>query len=63
MNNGDSVPNPGSDEAVALGCSCPILDNNHGRGFGDGLYWINGDCRLHGTKKFRVEITPVELVE
>ncbi len=42
-------PNPGSDEAVELSCSCPVLDNGRGnqelgdiRGF-----WIDGDCPLH----------------
>ena len=43
------TPNPGSDEAIAQGCLCPILDNGHGndelgktRGF-----WIVSDCPLH----------------
>lgn len=26
-----SPPNPGSDEAVAMGCRCAVLDNGHGR--------------------------------
>lgn len=30
---GTTVPNPGSAEARAQGCSCPVLDNNHGRGY------------------------------
>ena len=46
------TPPPGSDEANALGCTCPTLDNNHGRGaYEDSngpLYWINADCPLHG---------------
>lgn len=25
--------NPGSDEAVKLGCICPIVDNAHGKGY------------------------------
>ena len=44
------VPNPGSDEALALGCKCPVLDNNHGVGgcdWGEGTWWYNGDCPLH----------------
>jgi len=43
------VPNPGSDEAIELGCTCPVLDNGHGdeelgktRGF-----WISGNCEIH----------------
>ena len=43
---GDLVP--GSDEAYAEGCKCPILDNqnmpNHKK-------WVNGDCPLHGNVK------------
>jgi len=69
----ETKPNPGSAEAIALSCTCPVLDNNHGAGFratfhiapdersfsvdfnakhpqsGD-LFWVNGDCPLHGTK-------------
>lgn len=25
-----TTPNPGSDEAQAAGCQCPVLDNWHG---------------------------------
>ena len=44
-------PNPGSDEALDLGCSCPVLDNAHGAGlpYPDGpVFWVNKDCPLHG---------------
>jgi len=43
-------PNPGSDEAVAAGCTCAVMDNRHGQGIPskDGpLFWISGDCPLH----------------
>ena len=40
-------PNPGSDAALALGCTCPVLDNAHGR-HDDGLFWIAADCPVHG---------------
>ena len=40
-------PNPGSDAAIALGCTCPVLDNAHGR-HDDGLFWITSDCPVHG---------------
>lgn len=39
---------PGSINAIEHGCSCPVLDNGHGAGRGDGLFWINSDCPLHG---------------
>ena len=53
------TPNPGSDEALALGCKCPVIDNEYGKGVPwprtDGLdpnghpsFWISQDCPLHG---------------
>jgi len=49
-------PNPGSPEAIAQGCKCPVLDNGHGLGWlggvldeaGQTIFAINGDCPLHG---------------
>jgi hypothetical protein len=44
------TPNPGSPEAVALGCRCPEIDNAHGRGmpYPHGpRFWIQADCNLH----------------
>jgi hypothetical protein len=51
-------PKPGSKEAVALGCTCPVVDNHHGAGFPfhekDGTivnaFWIDAACQLHGIK-------------
>lgn len=45
-------PPPGSHEAVAKGCICPVEDNKYGAGVvsstGDGAnYWINLDCKIH----------------
>lgn len=44
--------NPGSDEAIREGCTCPVLDNAHGRGFtgpeGEQLFWMSEGCPLHG---------------
>ena len=49
-----TTPNPGSDAAIKQGCTCPVLDNAHGRGImGDGEnhgYWISSGCPLHGQK-------------
>ena len=36
---------PGSDEAYAEGCKCPILDNQDMPKY---KKWVNGDCPLHG---------------
>ena len=36
---------PGSDEAYAQGCKCPILDNQEMPKY---KKWVNGDCPLHG---------------
>lgn len=47
------TPNPGSDEARALGCCCPVMDNNRGKRApyiddrGEGHYWITDACELH----------------
>lgn len=41
--------NPGSKEAQDKGCTCPVLDNNHGNGV-NGSFWMNGDCPLHGVE-------------
>lgn len=44
------VPYPGTDEAVARGCTCPQHDNWFGRGIdgGGNLFWINQSCPIHG---------------
>jgi hypothetical protein len=39
--------NPGSDAAIRKGCTCPVLDNEHGAGIGGGQFWITGGCPLH----------------
>jgi hypothetical protein len=39
---------PGSPEAVAKNCKCPILDNAE---MPDDRKWVNGDCPLHGKVK------------
>jgi hypothetical protein len=49
----NTKPSPGSDEAIAQGCKCPVLDNGHGKGSGraiDGrpvVFWINVECPIH----------------
>jgi len=52
---GKLKPNPGSDGALAQGCTCPVMDNGHGRGAaqgrqpnGDPVFWHDGACPLHG---------------
>lgn len=44
------VPPPGSDEAIKAGCTCPVLDNHHGKGItvnGTTVFWYAEDCPLH----------------
>jgi hypothetical protein len=54
--------NPGSDEAIEMGCTCPVLDNGHGKGawgWGTGdapVFWISGDCPVHTSLKEQVEL-------
>lgn len=45
-------PNPGSPEAIELGCKCPVLDNRRGRGayfdaFGQPVFWYSDACYIH----------------
>lgn len=53
------VPNPGSLDAAKLGCSCPRIENCHGRGAAipreagldpreHSVFWVNPGCILHG---------------
>lgn len=46
---------PGSDEARELGCTCPRMDNDYGKGIPhatDGCaetkWYISSECPLHG---------------
>jgi hypothetical protein len=48
---------PGSEEALAAGCTCPVIENNNGEGElkkKDKKFWItyrvSADCPLHGRK-------------
>jgi hypothetical protein len=47
--SGDTTPNPGSDEALALGCECAIMDNNHGKypPYPPDGWWITMGCPVH----------------
>lgn len=50
--------NPGSDEARAAGCRCPVIDNNHGAGMGrdaDGerTFVMSFACPLHAPEHLR----------
>ena len=43
---------PGSKAAAAVGCTCPVMDNNYGDGIGRDadhkiMYWIADDCPVH----------------
>ena len=50
------IPNPGSEQAVEKGCTCPRMDNAHGRGYycDDGSMFVyNMDCLLHKDLKIK----------
>lgn len=44
------IPNPGSPDAVARGCTCSVEDNRRGAGAADPRveFWVDPDCPLHG---------------
>ena len=39
---------PGSDEALAAGCSCPVMDNAE---MPDDKKWVDSECPIHGRNK------------
>lgn len=45
----NAVPNPGSPEAIAKGCKCPVIDNGHGRGWlgQPNVFVYSGACPFH----------------
>jgi hypothetical protein len=60
---------PGSPEAVAAGCTCPILDNNRGLGHTyhrepqdtDLIrFWVAGKCPMHAPKPTLYSSTTIE---
>lgn len=61
------MPNPGSDEALDMGCTCAVLDNGHGKGyFGEpGVFVMSEDCPLHGSEsnKTMTELTSAKKAE
>lgn len=57
------APNPGSVEAIRLGCICPVMENSRGAGyytFRDGsrpLFLLNDNCHVHASRDHGVNET------
>ncbi len=53
-------PHPGSPEARENGCTCPVLDNAHGKGRGaDGErygWYMSEGCPLHDPERIASEV-------
>lgn len=55
--------NPGSDEALAAGCICPVMDNNHGKyppyppspTHPEGAWWHTSGCPVHLPKPAKAD--------
>jgi hypothetical protein len=47
------APNPGSEMAQKLGCTCAVMDNNHGKypPYPPDGWWITGGCPLHAPQR------------
>jgi len=48
----EQLPPPGCEDAIMMGCLCPIIDNGYGKGLGkdengNHLYWYSSDCPVH----------------
>ena len=47
-------PNPGSEDSLRSGCTCPVEDNKYGVGAhdntetGEPMFWVNEECPIHG---------------
>ena len=52
MNKQTIKPAPGSDEAIAAGCTCPVLDNAHGKGYMGipDVFVFTVGCPVHNPK-------------
>lgn len=51
---------PGSPDAIAAGCTCPVIDNRHGNGVfwaGKLVWWVTEGCPLHGMGKGYARLT------
>jgi hypothetical protein len=57
-------PNPGSAQAVNLGCRCPVIQNHWGAGVkqlgGGRKFWVAEECPLHA-ERIRREVPQREL--
>ncbi|WP_027186374.1 hypothetical protein [Desulfovibrio inopinatus] len=59
-------PNPGSYEAIHMGCTCPVYENHHGKGYiggkkgitGVSLFVVDEYCPLHGFREPRFGYKP-----
>ena len=45
------TPTPGSPEARAIGCTCPMMDNCNGKGYCFGGFVIRQNCPVHGVNR------------
>lgn len=45
-------PNPGSEKAAQMGCTCPVRANNHGISapYPPDSWIVDWDCPIHGIK-------------
>jgi len=52
-------PNPGSREALELGCICPVFDNCYGYGASvlddRTYYYVTAGCPIHDLKNYKEE--------
>ena len=46
----EKIPDPGTKEAIEMGCTCPVMDNEHGRGYmgQEGVFVHSSACPVHG---------------
>lgn len=50
----NTIPNPGTKEAIKLGCTCPVIDNHYGKGVPSEKgpqFWYTEGCPIHNYKQ------------
>ena len=59
------IPDPATEEAIEMGCTCPVMDNNYGKGYMgmEGVFVFNMGCPIHGEDSVKEEIASEQIKE
>ena len=59
------IPDPGTEEAIKMGCICPVMDNEYGRGWmgQEGVFIFNMGCPVHAGDSVKEQIMSEQIKE